>query len=904
VNVKPSKEGLFSLTIADSACLLNHHLFGKSIQDIEGASKLQEELECDLFSLQESISKAFKYLDVHLEETHFLDSQEFVGMNKSEPHWAGNFILFRGGRSAVNAMLRKDISTILKYPKFIEDIGGTALGFLLDRDLPDEIFVDVKSKFSALNDDQQKAVNAALSQRLTVITGPPGTGKSQVVTNILAICALRKKSVLFASKNNKAVDVVYDKLRLMLDKDNWILRLGNGEKIKECQERIMGQLGAAQESVSPLVGLNESLLETEQKLADISKRKSQLEKQQILFGGYEENIRALEGKLSSLWASRVTDILSWDKSDDQIKTSIDKCYRQLLLLSGRRPSPLWLRLVSFFFSGKLKKYYLNYVEATAPSYLQEINDIVSFLQQNDSFSGLCEIYENFSLVLNLKYLYSERDRAEKNLLQMPTALELKTQENAETERQILLYQQKLRSSWGAQIEEHRPRLFALCRRYFSAIHNPPQGFAGWRKFGDDFIGLLDYFHVWIVTNLSARKSIPLEAKAFDLVVIDEASQCDILSALPLLYRAKSAIIIGDPKQLKHISLIDAKREKEIAARHGVTNLLPAWSYRGKSIYDVVESKLLDSGKPPELLSFHYRCHPDIIGFSNNVLYENRLSAQTDIRHLQNKFQGTELGVFWHDVKGSVPSSPTSAYNQEEVDHIINLIEDWRPSLEAQGISVGVVTPFRKQVDRLNAAIEAKRGRWSESFLSSIVIGTAHRFQGDECDLVIFSPVVARGIKPRLANWVASTEELLNVAITRARGAFHVVGDKTSCQEAGFLLGELALYIQNCRRGKGPLLVYESPAEEIVGEILSSLELSFFTQVEKGPYRLDFIISTPFGNKINLEVDGRQHYTPKHVEKDEIRDRYITGLGYKVVRVNAKDTFTRRESLKKRLSQLV
>ena len=66
-----------------------------------------------------------------------------------------------------------------------------------------------------------------------MITGPPGTGKSQAVANILAVCALNKKSVLFASKNNQAVDVVYEKLRLMLDQDNWLLRLGNREKIQD-----------------------------------------------------------------------------------------------------------------------------------------------------------------------------------------------------------------------------------------------------------------------------------------------------------------------------------------------------------------------------------------------------------------------------------------------------------------------------------------------------------------------------------------------------------------------------------------------------------------------------------------------------------------------------------------------
>lgn len=825
VNIKSLEKDIFSLTIAESSCFLNHHLFGKKSYGIEGSLNLQDELECDLSTLEKCLSKALKYLDVQLEENAVLENQELINLNETETRWTSNFLLFRGGRSAVNAMLRKDITTFLKYPKFIENINGTALEALLKKDLPHKLTIDMKSRFSALNADQQKAINTALSQKLTVITGPPGTGKSQVVANILAACALSKKTVLFASKNNKAVDVVYEKLRLMLDKDNWLLRLGNREKIEECQERIIAQLGASNDVTLSLTGINESLLAIELTLADISNKKSQLEKQQTLLADYESSIYTLEIKLS-------------------------------------------------------------------------------LLRQDNLFLAIRNIYKKFFYLLKLKYFYFERNRIEKMLLQLPTTQALIKQINIETEKQIILYRQKLRISWSTQIEEKRPRLFALCRRYFSAIQKPPHHHAGWKQFSSDFITLIDSFYIWIVTNLSARKSIPLEAKAFDLVVIDEASQCDILSALPLLYRAKCAIIIGDPHQLKNITLISAKKEEEIAKKHQVENLLADWSYKHKSIYDLAESRLLNSGKQPQLLSFHYRCHPDIIGFSNNALYENKLSTKTDLHHLQEKFQKNELGLFWHNIKGSISRSSTSAYNQNEVDYIISLIEDWRPSLEMQNISVGIVTPFKKQVDKLKVAIDAKKQQWGESFISSIVIGTAHHFQGDECDLIFFSPVIASGIKAHLAKWVASTEELLNVAITRARGAFHVVGDESSCREAGFLLEKLVTYIQHCRSNKEQQFNYESPAEEIVGEILSSLELPFFTQVEKGPYRLDFIVTTPFGNKINLEVDGRQHHTSEHISKDEIRDRHMIDLGYKVMRINAKDVFTRRDSLKKRFSQLV
>ena len=72
---------------------------------------------------------------------------------------------------------------------------------------------------------------------------------------------------------------------------------------------------------------------------------------------------------------------------------------------------------------------------------------------------------------------------------------------------------------------------------------------------------------WAVTSLSARGRLPFEPGLFDLVVIDEASQCDIASALPLLFRARRAVIIGDPLQLKHVSTVAPQQDRLILSAH-------------------------------------------------------------------------------------------------------------------------------------------------------------------------------------------------------------------------------------------------------------------------------------------------------------------------------------------------
>src|SRR5690606_9750853 len=91
---------------------------------------------------------------------------------------------------------------------------------------------------------------------------------------------------------------------------------------------------------------------------------------------------------------------------------------------------------------------------------------------------------------------------------------------------------------------------------------------------------------WAVTALSARGKIPFEPGFFDLVVFDEASQCDIASALPLLYRAKSAAIIGDPKQLSHISTMQRGQDQQLLEKYALLPGYPHWAYSYNSLFDL------------------------------------------------------------------------------------------------------------------------------------------------------------------------------------------------------------------------------------------------------------------------------------------------------------------------------
>jgi superfamily I DNA and/or RNA helicase len=293
----------------------------------------------------------------------------------------------------------------------------------------------------------------------------------------------------------------------------------------------------------------------------------------------------------------------------------------------------------------------------------------------------------------------------------------------------------------------------------------------------NFPHAIKMFPIWAITNLTARTNFPLDSELFDLVIVDEASQCDIPSVIPLLYRAKKVVIIGDPNQLRHVASLNANLNEQIGAKYGVG--LDSYSYTALSLYDLGARSV---GQHPGaiLLDEHYRSDPRIITFSNEEFYGNQLVIKTDLtrRGYSKEFLNTRGGVCWIDVRGEYRKPANgSAENLAELRQIQELLPRVIKALDENGYkraTIGIVTPFRPQENLLR--------NWLQNHPNSnrIRSGTAHQFQGDECDVMIFSPVLSDGIPEGTLGWLENTANLLNVAITRARVSLIIVGDLEFC----------------------------------------------------------------------------------------------------------------------------
>ena len=296
---------------------------------------------------------------------------------------------------------------------------------------------------------------------------------------------------------------------------------------------------------------------------------------------------------------------------------------------------------------------------------------------------------------------------------------------------------------------------------------------------DKFASILNLFPIWATTNLAAKPNFPLAASLFDLVIIDEASQCDIPSAIPLLYRAKRAVIIGDPNQLRHIATITEPADLAAAQQSGVDG--GGFLYSEQSLFDLAQHS---AGNRPGvlLLNEHFRSDSRIISFSNREFYKNSLVIKTDLtkRGLRKQFLNDYGGVYWLHVQGrTVQLRKSSAFNEQELSAVKAVLPTLLQNLSrAHGldpVTLGVVTPYRAQKDRIHEWLV------QSTLTEQVHVGTAHAFQGDERDFIVFSPVLADGISPGSLNWLERTNNLLNVALTRARVALIVIGDWDFCR---------------------------------------------------------------------------------------------------------------------------
>lgn len=257
----------------------------------------------------------------------------------------------------------------------------------------------------------------------------------------------------------------------------------------------------------------------------------------------------------------------------------------------------------------------------------------------------------------------------------------------------------------------------------------------------------------------------------DYLFIDEAGQASPQQAAGALWRSKRAIVVGDPIQIEPVVtldetiLADIREAFDLSKQYiGETASVQTLADNANPVGTIKESKekLERIGIP---LWVHRRCIEPMFSISNEIAYDNKMVLAMD-----------KIGdSAWYDVSGNTKNKQYVPAQGEFIveklkEHFSEMGEDETPS-------VFVITPFTAVRQALISLVNKKLTDYVPHIYewTRASIGTVHTFQGKEADIVYFV-TGTDGQTDKAADWSCMKPNLLNVAVTRAKKEFYVVGD--------------------------------------------------------------------------------------------------------------------------------
>jgi superfamily I DNA and/or RNA helicase len=421
------------------------------------------------------------------------------------------------------------------------------------------------------NVSQKEAVNKAFYSYLSVIEGPPGTGKTQTILNIIANAVMNGQSVAVVSSNNSATKNVYEKLE-----KNGIefiaALLGNSQNKKEFidSQTNIPDLSEFNLSHTENAKIKENVQILFNQLTEYLHKKNELAllKQEL------DNIKTEHQHFQTIYK---------EKTDKFIELKKNITADDLLLL--------WLSIEKQARKGKM----FVFLKRLIFRIKYGIKDKSFYSYPFDEMIFICQ-----SIYYHAKT--SELIKREKTL-------------------EILLK----KFSFDGKMKEYTKLSMQLLKaelyKRYKNKNREPYTINELRSKSSEFIK--DY-PVIMSTTYSLRRSLS-DGISYDYVIIDESSQVDLATGALALSCAKRAVIVGDLKQLPNV--VDSVMQEKTDLVFNSFNLPEPYRY---STHSLLSSMLeLFPNVPKTLLREHYRCHPKIIDFCNKKFYGNQLIVLTE-----------------------------------------------------------------------------------------------------------------------------------------------------------------------------------------------------------------------------------------------------------------------------------
>lgn len=870
-----TKEGVH-FTVSDDSVELNQALLSKLVDSME-----EDELEVRLQDIYGSlITWPFSKIEVkefvkltrnafpnafHFSEDEFAIYSNLNDIELSEEIrvFFSNALILAPKKEAegtvVNELLK--LSTNLLNQTAVDTLYGSELSVIEEESTGQTNYQpELEEAWTNLNpldlsETKQEILHSVRKNNLTVITGPPGTGKSYTIMGIILDHLLAGKRVLFVSKMDKAVDVVVNNLEEKIGPYS-VARSGNRKAQKALAKKIEKLTGSKTSSPVKKVTQNEvdaikaDYKAIEYKLHNLKKDFERVVSQEKNWGGLDLELKKINAKLKNLSfaSNQELDVEDAKKLKNKVKRSNALVKNEGFFLKTWWGKQSLTRI----------KNQLGISETAA------IEEVLTSIDSIHIQTLMKEIEKELAKFERANQIWSK----------------ISTLQKAVHQKAQKLVNLILLGNLYVILNHHKKRLQLRNLRSALLTANLPKKQELLSKV--DAETLITAFPFWASTTNHLSQILPLEPGLFDLVIFDEASQCDLASALPALYRANRAVVVGDPQQLRHVVIMSKQIEQAAMVNNDMaTEEKLLYKFTERSLFDVAMDKVEQGSS--FMLNEHFRSDPRIISFSSEHFYDGKLRIMTS--HPVKQISQKAIEIRYVDGR----RNKNSTENPSEINAIFtelrNIINN--DNLNDNPTSIGILCPFRDQVNAIISQLP-KYISLEEMEKHEIVVGTAHSLQGDEKDIVLLSLSIDPNYHHGSLRFLEKPN-VFNVAITRAKEKLIVFSSVRISDLPHGLLKDFLVYAEKSIEDVIPEDVYDSKFEREVADALRNAGLQVWPQFEAAGFKIDLVVGND-DRYIAVECDGPSHFDAEEriPYKDSWRQGILERAGWEFVRIPYRD----------------
>jgi len=601
---------------------------------------------------------------------------------------------------------------------------------LIESERLEAIFSENKEK--PVNESQFSAIVSSTNDFISLIWGPPGTGKTETIAKSIESHLNHDRKILLVSHANNAVDQA-------------LIKVANQNKGGFYNEGKIVRLG------TPKSDLYDKIVQEECELVLIenivAQRSAELEKEKKELEG-----KLTEGKIQIEKYSEIENLnqslIDSNKVKERLYIKKEKLFKEFddkkaeIIQLEKDVVDLENKLVIASNAGLLKRTFLRLDPIKIDNSISSIN--YSLLNEKKRLEKIEPL-----IAKNKKAIESVLNAIESNQKKLQTLLKLLGKSFSQVKTELM--------SLNSEIKAIRNRLLEIEK-----------------LLEETKINVLSEAKLVATTLTKTYLSKELDNINFDVLIVDEAS----MAPMPMVYWAASKVkkgitIVGDFKQLPPICV-------------SADDIAKKWL--GRSIYQQLNIDSIEKAKTQtNLLKIQYRMHPDISEVPNKEIYGGLLENHKSVKNntLKDPVSGNSalclIDTSLHNPWCSQFESG-GRFNLISAILCVRLCEKIFESLDEEG-TIGIITPYSKQASLIQKIINDTP---SISQLENIRVSTVHSFQGGDETIIIFDSLEGDGAKKwSLINEYNNTDGaklLLNVALTRAKKKLYIISNSRYIRE--------------------------------------------------------------------------------------------------------------------------